>query len=470
MERIQKKKLDSGSYQKLTDNLVNDISLWDLSADDLTLINITEVGPRRIILNFIERNREASENDIENIHENTQDVSEPRRETVRSILAKETKFQKTLTKLLDVGLVPDAKKLLQMNRILTDHFFGEMMFREKRYPTWPDKQKFAVQIVEEFPHLKQTRVSESAPGESYFFWVYGGMNTGCHTGLIETRVANMRKDISPEDRKFRRVKNKKIFVSEEQISIAAHISALSPTPANIKQIADGMLQAHELHESMLQKNTPTRYQDIIDTFPHFLSYYGERIIQAFDRLQKQPSNGPLLYTLLRVGLLCVKSSWFEVEDDVLRGALRLTKVLSNKGIKRSSSSQNACITALAAEPLIRWISFNHLEPGFDELLPVRQTQSVAEPHIICVAECFKQGNYYVLFKGSVIACGSSSVRAVEVLFISFVVFGTEVPVLLRKLDAMISVNVWGSKTVSKFKTVTDLSYRFKEYLKNPLHN
>lgn len=468
MERLQKK-LDGGTYAKLTGHLINNHSLWDLSTDDLTSMGVTEVGPRRIILNFIERNREAPEYQSENVADNGQDmiINESSKETIQSILAKDLKFQKTLTNYLNCGLVPDGKKLLQMNRILTDHFFGHMMFREKRYPTWQQKHELAVHILDEFPHLKHTRVTENAPPESYFFWVHGGMNTGSHTGIIESRVSNMRKEVSPEDRKFLRGKKKKIVIDDEQINIAAHVSALSAIPANAKQIAEGMSLAHNLLEVLLQDKTSNAFQNIIDRFPHFLSFEGEMIIQAFDRIRGQVAIGPSLNALLRTGLLCDKSSWSEVEDDVLRGTLRLMKTLSNKGIKRTPSTQNATISEMAAEPLIKWINFPHRECGFDERLAVKHTScSTMSPHIVCVADSFKRGSYYVTIEASVIACGTNFERAIEVLFKSFVVFGIEVPPLLRKLDAMISTNVWGSKAGTRYKSVTELTSRFREYLNN----
>lgn len=469
MDRL-KKKLDGGTYAKLTGNLVNDISLWDLSAEDLTMMDITEVGPRRVILNFIDRNREFAESQDENVANNDQNESlhELRAESVRSVLEKNGKFLKTLTKELDCGSVPNSKKLLQMNRILTDHFFGDMIFHGKRYPSRQEKQQLAVRILEEFPHLKNTRVSENAPAESYFFWIHGGLVTGCHTGLIETRVANMRKDVPPEDRKFRRGKKKHIVVTDDHINIAAHISALSPTPTNAKAIADGMAQVHDLHESMLQKKAESKFHNIIKTLPHFLSYEGEMILQAYNRLNEEPADGPSLNTVLRMGLLCDKTSCSEVEDDVIRGALRLLKVLSNKGVKRSSSLQNATLGELAAEPLIRWITFTETQPGFDELLAVKQSQTVSgEPHMICVAERFKKGNYYFVIDRTVVPCGNSSVRAVEIFFKSFRVFGVKVPVLLRKLDSIIATNVWRTANSSKYKAVTDLTQRFEEFLNNP---
>lgn len=98
------------------------------------MMDITEVGPRRVILNFIDRNREFAESQDENVANNDQNESlhELRAESVRSVLEKNGKFLKTLTKELDCGSVPNSKKLLHMNRILTDHFFGDMIFHGKR--------------------------------------------------------------------------------------------------------------------------------------------------------------------------------------------------------------------------------------------------------------------------------------------------------------------------------------------------
>lgn len=95
-------------------------------------MGITEKGPRKIILNFIQRHFENND-DSENVEENGQNVSmnEQQRETIRSILAKEPKFHKTLNKQLDCGLVPDPKKMIFMNRILTKHFFEHEIMREK---------------------------------------------------------------------------------------------------------------------------------------------------------------------------------------------------------------------------------------------------------------------------------------------------------------------------------------------------
>ncbi|XP_055540536.1 uncharacterized protein LOC129727094 isoform X4 [Wyeomyia smithii] len=85
--------------------------------------------------------------------------------TIRSILANEPKFHKTLTRQLDYKIVPNTKDLLHMNRILTKYFVEKQILQEKRYPSVQQKQKLSEQIIEAFPHLDQTRVCTQAPRE-----------------------------------------------------------------------------------------------------------------------------------------------------------------------------------------------------------------------------------------------------------------------------------------------------------------
>ncbi|XP_058811380.1 uncharacterized protein LOC131692502 isoform X2 [Topomyia yanbarensis] len=389
MEQLHKK-LDDRSYEKLTANLIDNVSLWQLNEDDLLEMGIIEKGPRKIILNVIERHFENIVS--ENVAENGQNLfnEEQQRESIRSILAKEPKFLKILTRQLDCGIVPEPKKMLYMNRILTKHFFEHQILREKKYPTWQQKQDLAIHILDEFPQLENTCVSENAPKESYFFWKNGGLDRGPHTGLIETRVSNMRKDLLPEDRLFRRTKKTVIIVEDELVQLAAHLAALIPTATNARQVAEGMAQVHSLHKALLQENN---FHIIVKTFPHLLAYEGEMIIQAFDRIQTNIHALGDLQTLLRAGLLFDNASWSMVEDDFVRGALRLIKKLSNRGIKRTTVLENASMEEIAAAPLIRWKSYVRTEIGFDEKLAVQQSSAtIIEPHIICIADRYKRGN------------------------------------------------------------------------------
>lgn len=72
-------------------HLVNDISLWDLTDDDLKEMDIVEKGPRKIITSFIERHA-APNDDLENSSDNKQDES----------LAENHRFVKIEVKIVEV--------------------------------------------------------------------------------------------------------------------------------------------------------------------------------------------------------------------------------------------------------------------------------------------------------------------------------------------------------------------------------
>lgn len=115
-----------------------------MNDEDLIEIGITEKGPRKVILRFIERHAESSDNlnataDTDRDDSLLEKRPDLKPETVRSILEKNSKFHNTLTKQLDYDKIPDVKKMRLMNRILTEHFFADQMLKQKRYPTWQEK-------------------------------------------------------------------------------------------------------------------------------------------------------------------------------------------------------------------------------------------------------------------------------------------------------------------------------------------
>ncbi|XP_065078898.1 uncharacterized protein LOC135701882 [Ochlerotatus camptorhynchus] len=159
---------------------------------------------------------------------------------------------------------------------------------------------------------------------------------------------------------------------------------------------------------------------------------------------------------------------FDKLTEYVRGALRIFKKLFNRGIKRSTNMEHASTDEIFVTPLIRWVQFVGNDVGFDELLAVKQstTSKFIDPHIVCVANRYKRGNVYVTFNKFIISCGMSAIRAIEVLFKCLPLFGLKAPVLLRKLNDMLSVNVFGTIQSSKCKTVTDLTARYKEFSHN----
>lgn len=167
-----RKKVDDDIYHKLIAHRVTDDILWDLNEQDLIDVGIVEKGPIKIILKYIS-NKEQHGNDPQ-----SSSIIGESEMTIRSILEKDSAFQKVLHRYLDYQLIPEHKHLLNMNRILTKHFFGHQIVNESNYPSWQDKEKLAKKILLEFPYLQATRVSETAPPENDTYEAERSRRTG----------------------------------------------------------------------------------------------------------------------------------------------------------------------------------------------------------------------------------------------------------------------------------------------------
>nr|XP_029735388.1 uncharacterized protein LOC109423289 isoform X1 [Aedes albopictus] len=442
-------KLKTAAAHRVTDEI-----LWDFDENDLIAIGITEKGPIKLILKYIADKKPQEENPSSS---STHEESEV---TIRAILKKDVKFQKVIHRYLDYDLVPDHKGLLHMNRILTTHFFEHQICKEYKYPTWQQKQKLAKKILEEFPQLKSTRVNDDAPPESHFFWKNGGRKTGCHTGLIETRVGNMRKDVPEDKRAFRRTKQNEAVKPDELEELACSIAAISPTPQNARNICESMAQCFPLHEWLLKSNKENKPQEILRTFPHLLAYYGLLIQQAFDRLKPIRQQEKELDRFLRMGILLDKDNWNNVHDPHIKGLLRMFKNLTNRGIKRKAEEGSMQPDEEIASPLIRWIKLNGEGTDYDAIKT--HANKDLPPHIVCVGELFQPGNYHLIFDSMIVPCGDSASRAVDVFFKAFDVMGVAVPSLLRNVHSLIAFSVFGSIDNPCSQTVLNLVDRLSE--------
>lgn len=114
--------------------------------------------------------------------------------------------------------------------------------------------------------------------KSFFFWRYGGNGKGSHAGLIETRVANMRKDVPSDERLFQRQKKVKIVLPDGIHEMAAKLAALTGNAQNGKLVSGGMEQCFLLHQYLLQEGGDNMVQEIMTTFPHLLGYDGVMVI------------------------------------------------------------------------------------------------------------------------------------------------------------------------------------------------
>ncbi|XP_055527428.1 uncharacterized protein LOC129720040 [Wyeomyia smithii] len=340
-----------------------------------------------------------------------------------------------------------------MNRILTKHFFEKQIFQDKRYPSWQQKKDLAIKIIEEFSQLEKTRINPDSPEESFFFWRQSGKEHGCHSGIIETRVENMRKDILPENRLFRRVRPKKIIVPETSNETAALLAALSATAQNAKYISDSMAECTEIHQWILNKKSENNTQEILEVFPHLLNYNGLLVLhiqQAYERIHTSYNTTADLKSFLSLAVLLDENCWLSVEDSNLKGLLIFKKKLGNRGVKRvADTNEQLSMEELLAWPLIRWMKSN----GDPENVQVDIYKSnKTDPHILCIGEKQSRGNMYLIFYSYSISCGNSSLQAIEVFFKSFSVLGIPIPLQLKKIHDFLSIKLW--KTLSSTISVT----------------
>ncbi|EAT40500.1 AAEL007774-PA [Aedes aegypti] len=299
------------------------------------------------------------------------------------------------------------------------------------------------------------------PELSFFFWKHGGRESGCHTGIIETRVGNMRKDVPPENRLFRRVTVTKLDVPEGIEDLACEISALSPTPQNARLIKDGMAQCFPLHNWLLKTGKDDRLGRILTTFPHLLAYQGRMIQQAFDMLKPNRNQNHELEKYLRAGIILDKDSWNNVQDRDIKGLLRIFKALTNRGIKRKATNERMQPDELIASPVIRWIRLTDDETDI-EALNRHASRDDIQPHIVCVGDLYRRGPYHIICEGFIVPCGEASLDVVDVFFKMFDVLGVSVPPLLRNLHSLISSNVFNSLDNPCSQTAQNLARRIEE--------
>ncbi|XP_062536559.1 uncharacterized protein LOC134205370 isoform X1 [Armigeres subalbatus] len=433
------------------------------------------MGPRKIILNVISKITAQQQREIPKENENSE-----HEKTIQSILADEPKLQRML-KLLTAGSIPATNELLKMNRVLTKFYFERMILEEKRYPSWGEKQELAIKIIEAFPQLEKTRVSANAPRESYFFWRNKGLGKGPHSGIIETRVSNMRKDLPSEERLFQRPKQTIIVLPDGIQELASYVATLTPSLQNVREISEKMSQCTILHQWLLRETDVTN--SLIKTFPHFLAYNGLmvsslfskcmltssnnenitfQVQQAFERLHPNAIKDCSMDSFMQLGILMEKNEWNVVEDVNIRGALRFLKKLTHCGIKRKME-EDMTIEEFLATPLIRWVKVENTT----NLIATRNhvhTHPDLPPHIVCCAETFKTGDVFVVFADHIIPCGNSGDVAIDVLMKLFPVLGIDVPVLLKKLYDLIAINLWEIKQCSTSTKVSQLTLRLKEFM------
>lgn len=347
-----KSKLDNASYQKLNVHKFTDDSLQYVTDAELVKIGITEMGPRLVILSNVAKKKCTSPNasdstPLAEISQNQLDIrmtqsspvsgpsktskalneahtdgrsgpsstrSEHEPQSVRQTLEEAAKFRKTLYSKLDAGVVPNHRELLHMVRILCAGMVNDLM-KNQKYPTFDQKMTLAQKIIETFPILKVTKLSDESPDYSFFFWQNGGRGPNNeHTGLIHNHLRNECKNMSPSKKKYKRTPKRQqvTTVSSEIIEMAQRCAQLEPTSINFNSISRSMADTHDLLLMMVDANKPVN--EILNVLPHLKSYNGIMIQKAYERLMPTYNKESNLKQLFARGLLNESGSFSSFQD------------------------------------------------------------------------------------------------------------------------------------------------------------
>nr|XP_029731384.1 uncharacterized protein LOC109402287 isoform X2 [Aedes albopictus] len=327
------------------------------------------------------------------------------------------------------------------------------------------KKKPAVPVTPTVPCTSQSGVDPSQfvrveEDVSYFFWINGGKEKGPHTGLIEYRTTNLRREVPPEKRRFLRAEKKQIVLSDSIREKASHIASLPPVPGNEQAISDGMAECMDLHLSILQQTDSNQAEVLVSTFPHLLSYGGRMVQQVFKRFYSNYDESTPIDKFLVLGLLLDAHAFAQVENKHIRATLRIMKKLIMIGKKEESDEMST--EEAEASSLIRWIKCNENELEIYTVQQYVSERSNTAPHIVCLADVFREGNMYIIFQDKFIHCGTSAVHSMDVLFKLFTVFAIPVPVMLRKIHELLMVYLWKITTSCKSVTVSKMMAKLEE--------
>ncbi|XP_021694324.1 uncharacterized protein LOC110674336 [Aedes aegypti] len=337
------------------------------------------------------------------------------------------------------------------------------LLNEKIYPSTEEKKALAKLVIETFPILASTKITENSPDHSYFFWRNGGKGPNHeHSGLIHTHLRNKAKKLKAEDRKYTHKKkaDKVSSIPTGIVELAEECAHKEATAANFNTIVKFMDKTHTLHIMMLQDKKP--FDFILQTFPHFKSFDGLLIQKAYERMTPNYDKNSNLVPVFVRGLMIEPEMFSAIPDDNLRGCLRILLHLKHRGLKSQERGPNNGLSVeeqLAAD-LIRFVP--DTETSMEEQLAryVAYNHEPVAPHMIC-----KGGEYHLFIQGHLVKCGDSSVQAVDVLFKSFAVFRLPVPPVLQKLHDLIEISCYKVKQHSTRQIVNKLCATIQESCK-----
>ncbi|EDS32426.1 conserved hypothetical protein [Culex quinquefasciatus] len=309
------------------------------------------------------------------------------------------------------------------------------------------------------------RSQSNAKRISYFFWEHGGNKKGPHTVILFTHTRNETRYIPEDERKVKKTPTP-IIVPEpvDLMELAAKLSIMRANGSNKLTIQEGMAKCHNLFLYLSQQIIPERIDNIINTFPHILSYKGLMVQQLFQRVHGDPDNSRDMENVLSAGTLLDKKSFLGVINHHLRGALRIMKDLGHRGIsaKHDIASNNPAVSFAA--PLIKWVQASNDQNITDVIDSHIDQDPERKPHLVCVASELEEGDYFAVFAGYILPCGPSFCIAIVVFVKTLNVLKVKIPPLLKKFVNFIEVHVLGLELQSKYSSVNKLNARLAEGL------
>ncbi|XP_058812926.1 uncharacterized protein LOC131692712 [Topomyia yanbarensis] len=332
----------------------------------------------------------------------------------------------------------------------------------RRYPSVDQQHAAAVQIVKLFPQLSNTRVTPTAPDESFFFWRNGGKEKGAHTGMIFHRIRNVIKQLPAGKHKYNRgTMPVEESVSTELVERAQLLRVMLASASVAEHICDEMDRCFPVLKLLLKEKKPVN--DILDMFPHLCSYEGLVIRQMFERLYPNRTEGLKIEDVFSQCLSYSPSRFSRVEDDHIRGCLRIISHMPIRGQKRTLVGCPTVGEEHSASILIRWIG-----ECLDTYVASPATDS--KLHMVCVASPMKRGNYAVICEKKVIFETNNSIHAVEILFKCYAVLGVEVPPNFRMFWDFLACAIYNIIPHSQRTTVNRLVQTFIEVSRARIDN
>ncbi|XP_058833275.1 uncharacterized protein LOC131691093 [Topomyia yanbarensis] len=252
--------LHEDTRDKLNENGVTFESIAVMKKQDLREMEITKKGLLVLILDFIEKAKRTITSHDDWIESSAPVNSAFPIHEIKAALEQNPQFRNIYTSKLLMHVVLEHNELLRMTRVICDHFFGKRVWTEQNYPTRQEKMLLAQRIVQAFPQLIK-KVTEDAPIESAFFFKHNGQLTGPHSGYIEQRVTNMRKEIPRGMQKFKRTNGNESVedVSDEMVAVAEMCTAMEATPQNSREISIALKNSFVIHKNMITQKKNVKF-------------------------------------------------------------------------------------------------------------------------------------------------------------------------------------------------------------------